>query len=235
MEPGASSIHLRRARLRDRIRAGYASDPHLEGDGTYDHPLWIEAMQPLIARCAPQSEGPILDVGCGSGGFSRFLAAQTGGRVLGIDIDDRSVQRARILADERGLTALVEHRVIDAEAAAPPFPEEAFSAVVCSKVACHFVNPLETLRTWRTWLAPGGFVGIVDGLWQVAGWTGLGHLLDDLPIPCQQTLGTISYLLEEAGFSIEYRSRLEQVNAATARGELPAMSGPLYLVVAHIT
>jgi len=230
--PGLS-IHQRRAQVRDEIRRSYAADPHLEGDGAYDHPLWVEAMRPLIERLPADSSRRVLDVGCGSGGFSRFLAKQTGLGVLGIDVDEVSVERARQLAEECGFNGKVSQLAVDTEAPAPSFPGEAFEAIVCAKVACHFVDPLATFRSWRRWLATGGIIGVMDGLWQVSGWTGLGHLLDDLPIPCQQTLGTIAYLMEEAGFTMEYRNRLDTINAASKRNDLPGGSGDLYLVVAR--
>ncbi len=53
---------------------------------------------------AGEIKGSVLDVGCGTGENSLFLASK-GHKVLGIDIVDRAIQRANEKAKERGVRA----------------------------------------------------------------------------------------------------------------------------------
>jgi SAM-dependent methyltransferase len=58
---------------------------------------------PFIA-VADQVVSPVLEAGCGSGENALFFAAR-GHRVTGIDFLSKPIRRARVKADERGLSA----------------------------------------------------------------------------------------------------------------------------------
>ena len=77
-------------------------------------PPWeIDRPQPAVVALAEEDEftGRVLDVGCGTGENSLYLASH-GLSVLGIDAVPAEVQRARDKAAERGLSG--EFRVADA-------------------------------------------------------------------------------------------------------------------------
>jgi ubiquinone/menaquinone biosynthesis C-methylase UbiE len=54
--------------------------------------LWQELLADYIDPGAPPL---ILDLGCGTGRFSEWLARRFGGQVIGIDPSERMVQQAR--------------------------------------------------------------------------------------------------------------------------------------------
>ena len=75
------------------------------------------------------SEGPVLDLGCGSGQYTSFFASRLGSvEIVGADIDPTALGTAR----GRGL------EVIRANAELPlPFPDKTFSVVISSQVIEH--------------------------------------------------------------------------------------------------
>jgi cyclopropane fatty-acyl-phospholipid synthase-like methyltransferase len=84
-----------------------------------------------IALLAVRSKGPygsltvgLLDIGSGLGGPSRYLAANYGCRVIGIDITEEYYRLALVLAARMGLEGRVEYRHGDARVLL--FPDETF-------------------------------------------------------------------------------------------------------------
>jgi ubiquinone/menaquinone biosynthesis C-methylase UbiE len=69
----------------------------------------------------------VLDVGCGLGGSSRYLAAECGCRVAAIDLTPNFVEAARILTARCGLAERIEFQ--QANALALPFPDGTFDQV----------------------------------------------------------------------------------------------------------
>jgi len=102
----------------------------------------------------------VLDVGCGPGAITLGLAeAVVPGEVVGIDMQQSQVQRARDLATERGI-ANVHFEVGDAYRL--PFPDRAFDAVFAHTVLMHLGEPVRALAEMRRVLRPGGIVGVRD-------------------------------------------------------------------------
>ena len=69
----------------------------------------------------------VLEIGCGLGGASRYLAAECGCRVAAIDLTPNFVEVARILTARCGLADRVEIR--QANALALPFQDGTFDHV----------------------------------------------------------------------------------------------------------
>ena len=69
----------------------------------------------------------VLDLGCGLGGASRYLAAECGCRVAAIDLTPNFVEAARILTARCGLAERIEFR--QANALALPFENGTFGHV----------------------------------------------------------------------------------------------------------
>src|SRR5262252_164421 len=83
----------------------------------------------------------VLEVGCGLGGASRYLAAECGCRVAAIDLSPNFVEAARILTARCGLRDRVEIR--QANALALPFQDGTFDHVWSYAVT------MNTKRDWR--------------------------------------------------------------------------------------
>jgi ubiquinone/menaquinone biosynthesis C-methylase UbiE len=97
-------------------------------------------------------EGSLLEVGCGAG-ILPILAAQRFSNVIGLDVSPTAIEFARRLADRVGARN-VRFYVADAEKL--PFPNGAFSAVVCGEVIGHVASPEKAILELGRVTAPGG-------------------------------------------------------------------------------
>lgn len=98
----------------------------------------------------------ILDIGCGPGTISiDFATLVPAGSVVGLDIGDEVVQRARENAEARGV-ANVSFATGDVNAL--KFPDGAFDVVHAHQVLQHVGDPVQALREMRRVTKPGGLV-----------------------------------------------------------------------------
>jgi len=103
------------------------------------------------------NESRILNVGCGTGGNSCYLANRYGCTVVGIDIAEHMIEHARKRAEELGLTDRVTFQVGDAYDL--QFPDASFDAVLTVFVS-QFLDPHRAYPGFLRVLAPGGHLGI---------------------------------------------------------------------------
>jgi 2-polyprenyl-3-methyl-5-hydroxy-6-metoxy-1,4-benzoquinol methylase len=99
------------------------------GEGNSFHKTLIEPTQErLLDVRAGQS---ILDIACGNGQFTRRLA-RLGARVLGVDISERMIERARARTTAQG--DRIEFRIVDCARAEAlmSLGEKQFDAAVCT-------------------------------------------------------------------------------------------------------
>ncbi len=97
----------------------------------------------------PATANPLLDAGCGTGGFLRRLGqARPGLAAVGLDISGQALSLARRRIDARLCAGSVN---------ALPFADDSFAAVTSIDVLCHrAVEPLKALSEAFRCLAPGG-------------------------------------------------------------------------------
>ena len=114
--------------------------------------------QAAIEAAAPAKGEHVLDVGCGAGASSLDLAARVGarGHVLGVDISEPLIGRARALAPQ-DTPALFQ--VADASSA--EFPAGAFDILFSRFGVMFFDDPTAAFAHMRRALKPGGRVAFV--------------------------------------------------------------------------
>ena len=100
--------------------------------------------------------GRALDVGCGAGGLVVALADR-GWQVTGIDIADRAIEAARLILEDRGVTA----ELIHADAAVWR-PDHRYDLIVSSFALPDRPARTEVLRMIRDATSPGGSVALKD-------------------------------------------------------------------------
>jgi ubiquinone/menaquinone biosynthesis C-methylase UbiE len=127
---------------------------------TYDNvgvPWFRPIASGLAEELAVASGERVLDVGCGRGAALELFAQAAGptGRVLGIDLAPRMVERT---AEDFRAVPQVEVRVADA--AAPGLPAASFDVVGSSLVLFFLPDPAAALRAWTDLLVDGGRMGI---------------------------------------------------------------------------
>ncbi len=113
----------------------------------------------VLRRHAPPP-GPVLDLGCGSGWTSLFLA-RAGWDVLGVDISERMVEIARDRADAEGSPA--EFLVADVEEL--DLGRRDFAAVVLFDALHHCPGYAHVLRRGYEHLRPGGCLLLLEPSW----------------------------------------------------------------------
>ncbi len=98
--------------------------------------MWADSREPLV-DLALSSRKRILDVGCGTGEFTRVLAEESGEdtEVIGVD------------ADPTLLTVASQHaQVVAGDALRLPFPTDSFDLVVCQALLINLPDPAAALR-----------------------------------------------------------------------------------------
>lgn len=114
--------------------------------------------QAAIEAAAPATGERVLDVGCGAGASSLDLAARVGagGHVLGVDISEPLIGRARALAppDKPALFQV-------ADASSADLPEGTFDILFSRFGVMFFDDPTATFAHMRRALKPGARVAFV--------------------------------------------------------------------------
>ena len=109
---------------------------------------------------APVAEDTVLDVGCGLGGPSRFIADRFGCRVVGVDLLPVRIDAARALAEMTGSTDRVDNRVADAVAL--PFEAARFAQVWMMDASIHVRDKAALFGEIARVLRPGGLLVLHD-------------------------------------------------------------------------
>ncbi|MDT8879549.1 methyltransferase domain-containing protein [Halomonas saccharevitans] len=158
--PRAAGRQSLPARLRDAFRAAGCDPERL----TLDEIAGIDQLH-LGGRRASRSLAAlggltpgqrVLDVGCGTGGASRLLAAEFGSEVTGLDITPAFVEVAAWLSRATGYAERT--RFLCADAARVPLPEASMDVVWCQHALMNMPDAATVLAEWRRLLVPGGRV-----------------------------------------------------------------------------
>ncbi|MBP0492414.1 class I SAM-dependent methyltransferase [Pararoseomonas indoligenes] len=120
-------------------------------DAAEDRMWWYRAVHARLLDVLERRPGrpalPVLDAGCGTGGFLRRLADASPRRAVGLDYNPRAAGRA---AAKSGLPAT------GGTVNALPFPDASFGAAVSVDVICHAgVDEAAALAELHRVLAPG--------------------------------------------------------------------------------
>jgi SAM-dependent methyltransferase len=120
-----------------------------------------EAMTEKVCAAARVKSGSrILDVGCGFGGTIAHLNEQlTGCELVGLNIDERQLARARGVAVARPGNTV---RFVQGDACELPFPDASFDTVMAVECIFHFPSRRRFFSEARRVLREGGTLAISD-------------------------------------------------------------------------
>jgi tocopherol O-methyltransferase len=114
----------------------------------------IDLIEEFLAWAKVQTASQILDVGCGIGGSSLYLAEKFGASTEGITLSPVQANRATQRAEAAGLGQRVSFQVADA--LAMPFPDESFDLVWSMESGEHMPDKQKFLQECYRVLKPGG-------------------------------------------------------------------------------
>jgi SAM-dependent methyltransferase len=186
----------------------YASDPYrqvrIETYGQdFGQTSWVtteESLEiPQLLDLGPDSS--VLEIGCGSGGYSLHLAEKLGCQIVGLDINEPGIRSAKELAQSRGLGSRARFEQFDVSKNLP-FDGETFDAVFSNDVLCHVPGRLAVLVEMFRVLKPGGRMLFSDALV-------IGGMISAEEIATRSSIGFYFYsppganerLMQQAGFS----------------------------------
>jgi SAM-dependent methyltransferase len=154
----------------------------------------------------------VLDLGCGSGDWLAY-AQKAGWSTAGVEPDPKAQRLGR-------------RRGIDIRESLEDFADETFDAITLSHVIEHVHDPMETLRTCRALLAPGGMIYVDTPNLNAVGHGIYGRYWRGLEAPRHLVLFTrlgLRRALERAGFGrILFRSRFYPVRRMARQSQLMA-------------
>jgi SAM-dependent methyltransferase len=167
----------------------------------------------------------VLDAGAGTGAFSLILARVPGLVVTALEPAPEMLARLRSKPELRDIATAAGF--CDAPEDRQHFSAATFDVIASRQLVNGLFDPLAAFANWRHWLAPGGKLVVVEGLYDRSSWTGTWQgEIDTLPASTPATTALVPYLLETAGFRVEAVRMMDAVNA------LPSTRTPRYVVVA---
>ncbi|MFQ6085231.1 MAG: class I SAM-dependent methyltransferase [Candidatus Bathyarchaeia archaeon] len=124
------------------------------------HPGGFKLTDKLAEEAGIRKGSKVLDIASGKGATAIHLAEKFGCEVVGIDLSEKMVQKAKEEATERGLQGSVKFWKADAENL--PFGDGTFDAVLSECSVCLFPNKEKAISEMARVVRPGGKVAITD-------------------------------------------------------------------------
>lgn len=117
-----------------------------------------------LALCADLPMEPkVIDLGCGTGAQTFYLAELTQGSIVAVDSHSPNIERLQATIKDRGLTQRIS--ALAADFADLDQPRESFD-LVWSEGALYNLGLDEGLRVCRNLLRPEGYLVFTDAVWR---------------------------------------------------------------------
>ena len=189
------------------VQSTWGVTKHLGGRGATDR---------LVQLCGITSSSKVLEIGCGVGLTSCYLAQKVGCSVTSVDLNGAMVTWARQRAEREGLADRIVFCVADAQGL--PFVDGSFDAVISESVTAFVPDKARAIGEYRRVLRPGGSLGLTEVSWVMSPPPAdlvdfLTRVTDGAVFPVPE--GWLK-LLDDGGF-VDLRS---EVFHLTARGQL---------------
>jgi ubiquinone/menaquinone biosynthesis C-methylase UbiE len=187
----------------------------------------------VVGKMALTPAAHVLDVGCGLGGATRFIAGTRGCRVTGIDLTADYIAVARLLAARTGLTDRIDYHA--ASALDMPFADATFDAAVTLHVAMNiedrpalYAEIARVLKPNATFCVYDVMQGPQSGLQYPVPWA------DTPAVSHLRTPGQTRTLLQQAGFTVNDIEDRTAFGIAFFRERLTAAGGPMPPLGLHL-
>jgi len=162
------AAHYTHGQLLDRILGGIRAIGKTPGTVTVDdlapvdefHIGGRQASEEFIDQLELSPDHHVLDVGCGIGGTSRFVASRYGCRVTGIDLTPEFVSTGQSLCEWVGLAGQV--KLTQGDATAMPFDDESFDAAFMLHVGMNIADKVGLFAEVHRLIKPEAVFGVYD-------------------------------------------------------------------------
>lgn len=181
------------------IQSEMGSTKHLGGQKATDE---------LIGLCKIKKGAKILEVGCGTGLSTRHIAKKYDARVVGIDISEKMIRKAK----ERN-RQLENAEFLVADAQELPFKDNTFDIVFTESVISLVPNQLKAVKEFRRVAKPGGYIGLNEVTWAKEPPKGLSEYLS-------MTIGDARMLRKEGYAKLLADAGLKDIIARTRKIEM---------------
>lgn len=125
------------------------------------HPGGMQVTRELAEFCDIGEGDRVLDVACGTGESACFLAERFGCRVVGVDVSQAMIRRARLKALESELPV----EFLPGDAHRLPFESDRYDVVISECTLC-LLEKERALGEMMRVARPGGHVGMHDICWK---------------------------------------------------------------------
>jgi SAM-dependent methyltransferase len=162
------------------------------------------ALARLVVEADLPPDSLILDAGCGPGLVSlAFLEA--GHRVVGVDLSDEMVARARVRCGRFGDRARFERQSVFDEP-----PVGAFDAAISRYVLHHVTFPSDFIRRQVGLLRPGGVLVVSDHVTELDDWKSAEH----------NAIEHLRDRLSEEAFTLDFDEWFDRGTPAASKDEV---------------
>jgi len=158
------------------------------------HPGGLEITKELAELCHIGKDAKVLDVASGTGESAFYLVKNFACNVIGVDISEYMIKRAKRKVIERGL--IIEFKKGDAQYL--PFNGNTFDAVI-SECTTSLLDKEQTIHEMVRVAKPGGYVGIHDIYWKEGTPERLKRRLEEIEGEKPETLEGWKNLFEIEG------------------------------------
>ncbi len=165
-----------------------------QGPGNYD-----SAKKALNICDRLPSSPAVLDLGCGVGGQTLYLAELTSGPIVAIDNHAPGIARLKASLRERGLSERVQARVGDM--ANPEQSPESFD-LIWSEGALYNIGIERALFICYKLLRPGGYLVFTDAVWRMENPPAEIKASFDLDYPDMGWVADILEMITDTGFEM---------------------------------
>jgi ubiquinone/menaquinone biosynthesis C-methylase UbiE len=131
--------------------------------GVTNHLGGLSATKKLVELCRISREKSVLNVGCGVGVNSCYIAEKYGSGVMGIDISQTMITKSRDRAKKKKLNDKVIFHIADAVNL--PFKNNSFDMVIAESVNSFIEERERAIDEYRRVCKSGGFVGLNEVIW----------------------------------------------------------------------
>lgn len=131
--------------------------------GITKHIGGFEATDELLSLCHIEDAHEVLNVGCGIGVGSVYIARKYDCYVMGVDISEKMIEWSRRRAREENVEAKAEFRTADVLDL--PFEADRFDVVFAESVLIFVEDKTRAIRECVRVTKPGGYVGLNEGVW----------------------------------------------------------------------